>query len=193
MRIIELAIAATLAATAATAQTVDSRAAKGMLFSEKGAEAQVAENLDFVDAAVAKALKAVASQIPYYGAISVSPGEPTSSNLMSTMANFHSIEAATQAALDNCNARRTTGKPCVIVAAITPKRYKAQPLTLSVEATKAFNGDYRKLSSPKAMAISDKAGVFGYDRGDGGRAMSRCQAAAAERKASDCRLVIIDK
>lgn len=192
MRIMELAFVATLAATASHAQTLDSRTAKGLLFSDKGAEAQVAE-LDFVDDAVSKALRAVASQIPYYGAIAVSPGEPTSSNLMSTMANYHSVEAASQAALENCNARRTTGKPCVIVAAITPKRYKPQPLTLSVEATKAFNGDYRKLSAPKAMAISDKAGVFGFDRGDGGRALARCEAAAAERKASDCRLVIFDQ
>lgn len=192
MRIIQLCLALALVATASQAQTVDSRAAKGMLFSVKGAKAQVAD-LDFVDASVAKALKAVAGQIPYYGAIAVSPGEPTESNLMSTMANFHSIEAASAAALANCNGRRTTGKPCVIVAAITPKRYKPQPLTLSVEATGAFNTAYRKLKAPKGLAISDKAGVFGFDRGDGGRALSKCQSAAAALKASDCRLVILDQ
>ncbi|WP_068116698.1 hypothetical protein [Tropicimonas marinistellae] len=192
MRIIALALLATLAAPLATAQAVDSKAAKRMLFSDKGGVAQVAQ-LDFVDDAVAKALKAAAGQIPYYGAIAVSPGEPTSSNLMATMANYHSVEAASAAALANCNARRTSGKACVVIATITPKRFKAQPLTLSVQATQAFNKEYRKLKAPKALAISDKAGVFGYDRGDGGRALAKCQAAAAERGASDCRIAIFDQ
>jgi hypothetical protein len=196
MRIAAMIAAAALAlgaaAPQASAQPVDGKTAKRMLFSTRGAEAQLA-NVDFMDDAVAKALRAVANQIPYYGAIAVSPGEPASSNLMSTMANYHSVDAASAAALANCNSRRTSGKPCVVIAVITPKKYKPQPLTMSVQATQAFNGNYRKMKAPKGMAISEKAGVFGFDRGDGGRALARCSAAAAERGASDCRLVISDQ
>ncbi|PRY26510.1 hypothetical protein CLV78_101608 [Aliiruegeria haliotis] len=192
MRIIALAVALALTAPMATAQTVDSRSAKKMLFGTSGSSAQMGQ-AGFVDDAVAKAIKKAASQIPYYGAIAVSPGEPVSSNLMSTMANYHSAEAAQQAALANCNSRRTVGKPCVVIATITPKRFKPRGLTMSVEATKAFGKDYRRLKSPKGMAISPSTGVFGYDRGDGGRAVSRCNAAAAAKGAQDCRLVISDQ
>lgn len=191
MRFIGLVFAAALVAPQASADAVDSKAAKKMLFSDRGAEAQIAD-VAFIDSAAAKALRAAANQIPYYGAIAVSPGEPASSNLMVTMANFHSAEAASEAALANCNASRTSGGACVVIAVITPKRYAPRPLTLSVEATKTFNGAYRKMQSPKGMAISDSAGVFGFDRGDGARAISRCEAAAAERGRSDCRLVISD-
>ena len=69
----------------------------------------------------ASTIETAAARIPYYGAIAVSPGEPASSNLMATMANFHSPESAQQAAIANCNARRTSGKPCVVIATILPK------------------------------------------------------------------------
>ncbi len=189
MRIIGLALAMALTAPLALANPVDSSTAKKMLFSTRGGEA-IMGKADFIDAGVAKALKQAASQIPYYGAIAVSPGEPTSSNLMSTMANFHSAEAAASAALANCNSRRTSGKPCVVITTIVPKKYKQQPLTLSAGATTLFNKEYRKLKAPKALAISPTTGNFGSDRGDGGRAISKC--AAASNGASDCRVVIFD-
>ena len=186
-----LAVSLAIAAPLAEADPVDSKTAKRMLFGT-GSEAVIGQ-VDFIDSAVAKAIQQAAGQIPYYGAIAVSPGEPTSSNLMATMANFHSPEAAQQAALANCNARRTTGRPCVVIATVVPKKFKPQPLTLSVEATKVFGKEYRKLAAPKALAISPSTGVFAADRGDGGRAISRCNAAAQAKGSADCRVVIADQ
>ncbi|MFV0359014.1 5-aminolevulic acid synthase [Tropicimonas sp.] len=193
MRKTGLAIALALLTPAiALAQPVESRAAKKMLFSERGAEVVVAD-VDFLDDSAKTALKQAAGQIPYYGAIAVSPGEPTSANLMSTMANFHTSEAASAAALANCNARRTSGGPCVVIATVLPKRYRPEALTMSLQATQAFNKQYRKMKEPKGMAISPTVGAYGYDRGDGGRAISICNAAAAREGASDCRLVVADQ
>lgn len=186
-----LALTLALAAPAAQAAPVDGKAAKKMLFGA-GSAVELGQ-ADFIDASIASAIKQAGAQIPYYGAIAVSPGEPTESNLMATMANFHSPQAAQQAALDNCNARRTTGKACIVIATILPKRFKPQALMLSVEATRAFDKEYRKLPAPKALAISPSAGVFGIDRGDGGRALSKCAAAARETGAEDCLVVIADE
>lgn len=192
MRMFGLALALAVAAPMAAAQTVDSRAAKKMLFSERGGNVQVAD-VDFLPGDATKALEKAAAQIPYYGAIAVSPGEPTASNLMAAMGNHHSVDAASSAALANCNARRTSGKPCVVIAVITPKKYKARPLTMSAEATRVFKKEYSRLKKPRGMAISPATGVFGIDRGDGGRALSRCNTAAKALGATDCRLVIADQ
>lgn len=189
MRIIGLTLALALAAPLAHANPVDSGVAKKMLFGT-GSDVQLGQ-ADFMGPAVAKAIEQAAASIPYYGAIAVSPGEPTTSNLMATMANFHSPEAAQTAALENCNARRTVGQPCVVIATIVPKRFKPQPLTLSVEATRSFGKEYRRLDEPKAMAISPSTGVFGIDRGDGSRALANC--AAAAKGASDCQIVVFDQ
>lgn len=190
MRLIGTVLALALAAGPAMAETLDSRAAKKMLFGKRST-AEVA-NAGFLDAGMTKAIQQAAAQIPYYGAIAVSPGEPTSSNLMATMANFHTPQSAEAAALANCNSRRTTGQPCVVIATIVPKGYKPRQLTLSAAATDAFGKEYRKLKSPKAMAVSMASGVYGIDRGDGGRALSKCQAAASAKGASDCQVVIAD-
>ncbi len=186
-----LAMLLALAAPAAQAAPVDGKAAKKMLFGD-GSAVELGQ-ADFIDPAMAEALKQAAGSIPYYGAIAVSPGEPTSSNLMATMANYHSPQAAQKAALANCNARRTTGRDCVVIATIVPKRFSPQPLTLSVEATKAFGKEYRKLDAPKALAISPSTGTFGIDRGDGSRAISKCAAAGQGKGAGDCMIVISDQ
>lgn len=189
-----LAMSLALSALPVSAQTVDTKDARKMLFGTSWT-VELGE-ASFLDKSMQKVIEAQLRGTPgtgYYGAIAVSPGEPTSSNLMSTMANFHSPETAQQAALDNCNSRRTIGNPCIVIATIMPKRYKAQPLTLSAQATEAFNKEYRKLDAPKAMAISPSTGVFGIDRGDGGRAISKCNAAAQAKGAADCVIVVADQ
>ncbi|MDV7142894.1 5-aminolevulic acid synthase [Tropicimonas sp. TH_r6] len=186
-----LAGALALSASTALAQTVDSKSAKKMLFG-KGSTAQVVE-LDWLDKNLQKVLKQGAAMMPYYGAIAVSPMEPQSSNLVANVSNYHSAQDAQKAALAICNARRTTGEPCVILATVLPKRYKSRQLTLSAEATQAFDKKYRKLKAPKAMAVSPSTGFFGMDRGDGGRALSACNAQAKAKGNADCRIVIADQ
>lgn len=191
MRKIGLALALACLASQALAAPVDGKTAKKMLFGTKGVDVEIAK-VGFIDEAMVKALEQAAGQIPYYGAIAVSPGEPTSSNLMSVIGNLHSPEAASKAVLDNCNARRTTGGPCVVIAVVTPKKFAPQPLTLSVGATAAFDKEYRKLDAPKALAISKATGGYAMERGDGSRAIEQCKAAAASMGGSDCEIVIAD-
>lgn len=188
-----LAAILTFAPAAGGAQTIDSRTAGRMLFGT-GWEVELGQ-ADFIEKSMAKAIESQLRGQPgvgYYGAIAVSPGEPVSSNLNSIVANFHSPETAQAAALKDCNARRTSGGPCVVVASIVPKRYKPRDFTLSAAATQAFSKTYKKLDSPKGMAVSPATGAYGMDRGDGGRALAKCAAAAQAQGASDCRLVIFD-
>lgn len=189
-----LATLLALAPGAGGAQTVDGRTAGRMLFGT-GWSVELGQ-ADFIDKSMAGAITAQLKSMPgvgYYGAIAVSPGEPVASNLMSTVANFHTPESAQAAALADCNARRTSGGPCIVFATIVPKRYKPKNFTLSAAATEAFSKTYKKLDAPKAMAISPSTGAFGIDRGDGGRALAKCAAAAQAKGASDCGLAIIDQ
>lgn len=189
--LVPFAVALILAAAPSLAQ-VDSRAAGKQVFSERGRTVQVAD-LPFLGAAERKAVEDYAEQFDYYAAMAVSPGDPASTGSAVAVANYHSPRAAQVAALAGCNARRTTGEPCVIVATVLPRRFQNRALTLSVEATAALKGAYRKLDGPKALAISDATGAFGFARGDGGRALAACNEKAAEKGSQDCRIVVSDR
>lgn len=178
-------------AGAAIAQTVDSRTARGLLFSERG-NAVVVADVGFLGAAERKAVEDYAGQFSYFAALAVSPGDPASTGSAVAVANHHSPRSAQAAALAGCNARRTTGGPCVVVATVVPRGYRAQPVTLSLEATAAFRKEYRRLDSPKAMAISPATGAFGVARGDGGRAVAACNARAEAKGTQDCTVIIAD-
>src|SRR6056297_3199890 len=94
-------IAAALAAWAvvpAAAQQLTEREARAAVASPRGATVLVAD-LDFLTPQLRSALEAVAKQLPYYAAIAVSPGEPSSSQLNPGVVNFHSPDAARQMAL----------------------------------------------------------------------------------------------
>lgn len=176
----------------ATAQTVDSKAARKALFSERGRSVTVA-NLDWITPDVRKATEQYAAGFAYFGAMALSPGDPAETGSAVTVQNYHSLEAAERAALDGCNARRTTGKPCVIVASIAPRGYKPRNLTLSLGATRALKKEFRKLSEPRAFAISPSTGAFGWARGDGARALSQCNSGAQKKGVTDCAIVVFDQ
>ncbi|MEL6209871.1 MAG: hypothetical protein AAFR44_06750 [Pseudomonadota bacterium] len=183
-------MAAVMAAGAVAAQ-VDSRTARNQTFPERGRSVEVAD-LSFLGAAERAAVEEYAKQFDYYGAMAVSPGDPADTGSAVAVANYHSVRAAQKAALDGCNARRRTGRACVIVATVLPRRYQARGFTLSVEGTAALKGAYRRLDSPKAFAISEATGAFGFARGDGARALSACNERAAPNGARDCRVVVVD-
>ena len=76
--------------------------------------------------------------------------------------NFHSIDAARSAAAAACTPLRSAGAlPCAIAAVIVPKSFKPSGLTLSLDATAAFDKTFRRAPSPKAFAISRSTGAFG--------------------------------
>lgn len=185
-------LAVALPLSSVSAQAVDSRAARGQVFSERGRSVQVAD-VSFLGDAERKAVEQYAQQFAYYGAFAVSPGDPADKTGSAVaVANYHSPASAQQAALAGCNKRRTSGGPCVIVATILPRGYKPRGLTLSVDATTALKKDYRRLGSPKALAISPSTGAYGIDRGDGGRAIAICNAEAKKRGAQDCVVAVRD-
>lgn len=175
----------------AAAQVVDTKSARKQVFSERGRSVTVAD-LSFLTPDVRKATEQYAAGFDYYGAMAVSPGDPADTGSAVAVQNYHSVASAQAAALKGCEARRTTGKPCVIVATTAPRGYKPRSFTLSVEATTALKKDYRKLKAPKAFAVSPSTGAFGFARGDGGRAIAQCNTGAARKGASDCQVAIQD-
>ena len=82
----------------------------------------------------------------------------------------------------------------MVAARTLPADYSAQPLQLSVDATRAFRDDYRPARAPKAMAISPDTGKWAIARGDGAgnAAVSQCNAQAATLGAQDCYVAIAD-
>ena len=173
----------------AQAEPITSSEARKVLFRDKGRTGVVNDH-SFIGQTERAALEQYAGQFDYYAAMAVSPGDPAESGSAVALANFHSLDAAEAAALAGCEARRQTGRECVIVATVAPRKYDARPLTLSVEATVAVRGDYRKLDAPKAFAVSPSTGAWAFARGDGARALAQCSAKAGE--ANDCRVVIAD-
>lgn len=184
-----LIIAAITLAGTAQAEPVNSKSAKSMLFKGKGRSVEVFE-ADFMGKAEIKALEQYARQFDYYGAFAVSAGDPVENASAVGLANFHSEGAARSAALMACNAKRTTGKECMILAVVHPKGFKPRVLTLSAEASDAVRKDFRKMEAPKGFAISPSTGAWAMARGDGGRALSSCN--DRSQGARDCELAIFD-
>lgn len=178
-------------ATAAGAESVDSKTAKGLLYKSNSRAVEVFP-ADFLGAAETKALEKFAKSLAYYAAFALSPGDPVENGAAVGLANYHSVTSAKTAALAACEKRRTSGKPCIIIAVTTPKGYEPKTLELSAEATEALRKEYRKTKSPKAMAISPSTGAWAIRRGDGGRARSACNESAAKNGASDCKIAIFD-
>lgn len=190
-RIARLGAALALLAALPAAAQMSEREARREVAAPRGPDVALAD-LDFLDAATARALEQYARQLPYYAAIAVSPGEPAANRVSPGAVNYHSPEAASRAALAACNAQRTTGAACVIVAQTRPRGYEPGRLTMSIRATEALRGDFRRLDAPKAFAISPATGQFAFARGDGARALARCNAAAAEQGERDCAVVVAE-
>lgn len=137
-------------------------------------------------------LLGVGAAIPAYGALAFTPTEGLFVEWISGVGHFHSVDAARAAALTYCNSKRkSSSAPCVVGIVIEPRGVKeGAALTLSGPANDALRGPYRQLKAPKAFAISQSTGNFGFDRGDGGRALTACSKAG--QSATDCRIVVAD-
>lgn len=189
-----LAAAIVIAAGATNADPIDGRTARQLLFHHKGGEVQVFPQ-DFLTAEQVAQLNLMGGLIQYYGAMAMAPGEGFMSEANQAAANHHSIEAAVEVALSACNAARSGGPSCVIVAHFLPKDWEeGRPLQLSQTATDAFRREYRRGRRPKAFAISTDSGAFAVERGDGASeaALAACTEKAAELGATDCNIVIQD-
>jgi hypothetical protein len=194
---------------AASADPVDTNAARKMLFSPRGVEMAVQPDTG-LDAGQTATLEAILKQMSaaglsgYYGAVAVSPaffdmmasdpGAATLSGLFQVAEKYHSAETAAGVALQACQKARKSGQaPCAVAAHVLPKRWKPQPLQLSVDATAAF-AEYRKGKGPKAFAISQASGAYAFAKGEGAQAsaLADCAARSNAKGGGECALVIAD-
>lgn len=189
---ITLAVAAAMLAAPAVAQVLDSRTAKGQLFDEKGYSLQISAALSKGDQATVKALVPLMAEqlrtpIRYYSAIAYNPDDGLVSESLQAAMNYHSTEAAAQAAVRACDSAKAARSACQVAAQIVPKRYKARPFTMSQTATIGFASNYLRQASPKALAMSPTTGAWGIGAGDAA-AVAKC----AEDGARDCAVRIRD-
>lgn len=202
-------IASVCLAAGAAAQPVSERNARKMLFSPRVADLAVVRNgglsagqLSVIEAILAQMRAEVGAN--YYGAVAVSPsffpmmaedpGQAALSGLLQIAGQYHSVEAAARAALSACEAARKGGQAgCVLAAQMLPRKYAAQPVQMSVNATAAMRS-YRKGRGDKAMAISPTTPAFALARGDGaeGSAIAACNRAAQAYGAENCAVIIKD-
>ena len=181
-------------ATAGIAQTFDEKSARAALFPTKGYGIQVSGALSEKDRATAKALIPILGRetgqgVRYYTSIAYAPDQGLVSESLQGAVNFHSPSAADAAALAACEAIRRGGRPCAIAARVVPKNYERRALTLSVDATAAFQGEYRRSKAPKALAVSPTSGAWGIGNSDQS-AIGAC--ANSRERPRDCRVVVRD-
>ena len=185
-----LALSAALFALPAAADPVDARAASELLYRVDRVEV-ARYSVAGLDPTHVAALTQIAQEQKYYGAVAIAPDQGILSEATVMAANYHSIPAARSAALADCNSRRTGGAECVIVMELRPAGFEPRDLTMSADATDAFNRDYRRASGARALAISGSTGQWGIGRGDTAAedALAACSGAEG---AEDCTIVIAD-
>ena len=189
---IRLILAASLViglASGASAEVLTGKAAKKALFSGADVAVQVMKQAFLVDNQ-AEVLGTVAAQQPYYGAIAVSPDEGLMSEATIAAANYHSVEAASVAALAGCDGARKGEKACVIVALVRPKGWEVRALQMSVDATAAFRKDYGGKGA--ALAVSAATGAWGMAKGENASEAAIAACAAKIPDAQDCSVIIVD-
>lgn len=179
-----------VAVSPALAEPVDTRTAGEMLFPADRVDVTTfsTEGLSDQDVAV---LMQVAQTQKYYAAVAYAPDEGILSEPTVMSANYHSVEAARDAALAGCNERRNGGAACEIALEVRPQGWEPRDLQLSADATTAFNEEYRRAGGTRAFAISASTGLWGIGRGDHAQeaALAACQ---DESEVADCVVVIAD-
>lgn len=177
------------AAGAALAAPVTERDARQALFDPDNVEI-VVFNLPFLSEKDRSVLGQVAQSQKYYGAIAFGPDDGLLSESLVGAFNFHDVATARAAALAGCEGKRKGKAACQVVAMVRPKGWEeGRAISLSGEATSAFETDYRKARGPKALAISPSTGRFAVaaDPTAPGTALAKCRAAA---QTSDCVVVL---
>lgn len=190
MRLVGLVLAVLGFGTmAVAADPITGKAARALLFSPEGAEVALLLP-ELLTEAEAEALRVVAAAQPYYGAVAIAADDGLMAEATVAAANYHDTDAATRAALAECDAKRTGAAPCVVVALIRPTGWEPRGVQLSAAATAGFAKDYKGRGG-KALAISASTGRWGIATGDGAAAIAACAAMAAPPVA-DCAVVVAD-
>lgn len=177
-------------AGSAGADPVDTATARDMLYDEERVEVLRYRTQGLSDEEIA-AITTVAQTQKYYAAIAFAPDEGILAEPTVLASNYHTIEAAREAAVDQCNERRSGGADCLIAMEVRPAGWEDRALQLSADATAAFNDDYRRERGPRAFAISAATGQWGIGMGETAEeaALAAC---TGETEVSDCAVVIAD-
>ncbi|MCL4676027.1 MAG: 5-aminolevulic acid synthase [Pararhodobacter sp.] len=188
--VLGLVSALVLLPLSATADPVDSRAARSALFRADRVEV-VRYNTSGLSDQEIEVLTLVAQSQKYYAAVAFAPAAGIMAEPTVMSANYHSIEAAREAALSGCDERRSGGAACVIALEVRPQGWEARDLQLSADATTAFNDEYRRAGGTRAFAVSASTGQWGIGLGDAARdeSISACR---GDTEVSDCAVVIAD-
>lgn len=189
-----------LAAVPAAAQTVSGDAARAQLFNTRGIQLAVSRSLSEQERAIMSEMVKEADRtgqpFRYYGSIAYSPSEGLTSESLRGAFNFHSTDAADQAAVSACNAVRPSGSSaCQVAAHILPRGYQPGRVQLSYDATNAFRSTYRRVRGEKAMAVSDRTGAWQMAEGSdaAATAVQLCNDSARDLGGpADCAAVIAD-
>lgn len=174
----------------AFADPVDSATASDLLFRDDRAEVVRYNTSGLTDQEIAT-LVTVAQTQKYYAALAFAPAAGIMAEPTVMSANYHTIEAARDAALSGCNERRSGGAACVIAMEVRPQGWEARDLQLSADATTGFEDSYRRTRGTRAFAISASSGLWGIGLGDAAQedAISACQ---SDTDVADCAVVIAD-
>ncbi len=180
---------AALMATAVYADPISGKDARKALFASQKAEVEILKSAG-ISKSDAKALQMVGISQPYFGAIAISPDEGLMSEATVAAANYHDTDAASAAALTECNEKKKGKADCVVAALIRPKGWKDKGFQLSSDATEGFKTGYDAKAG--ALAISRSTGGWGLGEGAGATddAIAACLIKAP--KAKDCVVAIVN-
>ncbi|WP_022703463.1 hypothetical protein [Pseudorhodobacter ferrugineus] len=188
-RILAASAALITLAGAGFAEPVTGKVAEKQVFSPTGSEVEMLPVAGLSPESAAL-LQQVVGDYAYYAAAAIAPDEDIlKSEATMLVANHHSIEAASAAALAGCDKVRQGGSPCVVAAIVRPKGWEARALQLSVEGTVALVNDYGK-KGERAMATSAQTGFFALAQGAG--AQTAAVQACNDKGATDCAISVSD-
>lgn len=186
---------AALIALPAAADPLDTREARRQLYRADRAEV-VQLDLPGLDAQQIQTLSNLAQTQRYFAALAFAPAAGILAEPTVLASNYHSIEAARAAALGQCDQRRAgQGAACVLGLEVRPAGFEDRTLTLSAEATEAFERRFRHTERPRAFAISPVSGAWGYSENATSPADAATQAVnrcAASKGDADCIVVVAD-
>lgn len=182
--------AALIAPSLVTADTQDARDARRQLYHAERVEV-VRYDMRGLSDEEQNVLITVAQTQKYYAAVAFAPDDGIMAEPTVMASNYHNIDAARDAALSECNERRSGGARCVIALEVRPSGWESRDLQLSADATEDFNDNYRRARGTRAFAISASSGQWGIGRGDSAHddAVAAC---AGDNDTSDCSVVIAD-
>lgn len=198
MREAILAVCLAMCAGPVSAQAISGDAAQRQLFPTRGVQVAVSRSLGEEEQAIIRELVREADRtgedFRYYGSIAYSPDEGMTGQSIRGAFNYHSTDAADQAAVAAC--RAAGGQGCQVAAHILPRGYEPGRLQLSHDATNGFRSTYGRVRGAKAMAISPRTGAWRMAEGDdaadaASTAVALCnQDADAQGGVRDCTAVV---